>query len=167
MYLAKTKKGFTLIELLVVVAIISLLSSVVLASLNSARSKGRDAKRRSDLKQFQIALELYYDKYGKYPVNAGDSYTTTGGGYGGDMTILPITPEFISKVSLDPSNLINQYGYYYARDYTVDSSTNSCPGSTGSYILATRLENSTKTAITTCWNNPNLNYFIGSNASYQ
>jgi len=34
------KKGFTLIELLVVVAIISLLSSVVLASLSSARAKG-------------------------------------------------------------------------------------------------------------------------------
>ena len=34
-------KGFTLIELLVVVAIISLLSSVVMASINSAKAKGR------------------------------------------------------------------------------------------------------------------------------
>lgn len=37
------KKGFTLIELLVVISIISLLSSIVLASLNSAREKGRIA----------------------------------------------------------------------------------------------------------------------------
>jgi prepilin-type N-terminal cleavage/methylation domain-containing protein len=51
-------KGFTLIELLVVIAIIGILSSVVLASLNSARAKGRDSRRVSDLKQIanQVAL---------------------------------------------------------------------------------------------------------------
>lgn len=55
------ERGFTLIELLVVIAIIGLLSSVVLASLNGARKKGRDARRLSDVKQLQTALELYYD----------------------------------------------------------------------------------------------------------
>ena len=57
----KSARGFTLIELLVVIAIIGILSSVVLASLNSARKKGRDARRIADLKQLQLALELYYD----------------------------------------------------------------------------------------------------------
>lgn len=60
-------KGFTLIELLVVIAIIGLLSSIVLASLNMARAKARDAKRLSDMHQMQIALELYYDSFGRYP----------------------------------------------------------------------------------------------------
>ncbi|OHA22090.1 MAG: hypothetical protein A3G52_02945 [Candidatus Taylorbacteria bacterium RIFCSPLOWO2_12_FULL_43_20] len=62
-----TKKGFTLIELLVVISIIGLLSSVVLASLNNARSKARNVKRISDIKQYSLAMELYYDSAGKYP----------------------------------------------------------------------------------------------------
>lgn len=65
-------KGFTLIELLVVIAIISLLSSVVLASLNSARAKARDAKRVSELRSVALALNFYYDTYGTFCVqNAG------------------------------------------------------------------------------------------------
>lgn len=53
--------GFTLIELLVVIAIIGVLASIVLASLNSARRKSRDARRITDIKQVQLALELYFD----------------------------------------------------------------------------------------------------------
>ena len=64
---SRTKRGFTLIELLVVIAIIGILSAVVLASLNDARLKARDAKRISDIKQLQLALELYYDANGSYP----------------------------------------------------------------------------------------------------
>lgn len=78
----KNKKGFTLIELLVVIAIIGLLSSVVLASLNTARAKGRDARRMSDLHNIQLALELYYDKYGTYLV-AGSGYGGGGNGWAG------------------------------------------------------------------------------------
>jgi len=60
-------KGFTLIELLVVVAIIGILATVVLASLSSARSNARDARRESDIKTIQNALELYYIDNGVYP----------------------------------------------------------------------------------------------------
>ncbi len=65
-------KGFTLIELLVVIAIIGILSSVVLASLNSARSKARDAKRVSDAHQITNALNLYYDSNQRYPQAISD-----------------------------------------------------------------------------------------------
>ncbi len=67
----KLTKGFTLIELLVVIAIIGILSSVVLASLNTARQKARDARRISDLKNIQLALELYADSnQGSYPTSS-------------------------------------------------------------------------------------------------
>jgi prepilin-type N-terminal cleavage/methylation domain-containing protein len=54
-------KGFTLIELLVVIAIIGILSSVVLASLSTARNKGADAAIKSGLNNMRAQAELYYD----------------------------------------------------------------------------------------------------------
>lgn len=55
------KKGFTLIELLVVIAIIGILSSVVLASLNTARGKGNDASIRANINSTRAQAELFYD----------------------------------------------------------------------------------------------------------
>lgn len=63
------KKGFTLIELLVVIAIIGLLSTLAVVSLNSARAKARDAKRISEMKNFQSALEMYYSDKLTYPTS--------------------------------------------------------------------------------------------------
>ena len=73
----KSGKGFTLIELLVVIAIIGVLSSVVIASLNTARTKARDAKRITEVKQLMVALELYYDENGHYPISSGGCGATS------------------------------------------------------------------------------------------
>ena len=57
----KRNKGFTLVELLVVIAIIGILSSVVFASLNSARQKARVAAFKSELKGAQPAMIVSCD----------------------------------------------------------------------------------------------------------
>jgi len=82
-------RGFTLIELLVVIAIIGLLSTLAVVSLNNARMKSRDAKRVSDIKQIQTALELYFADQNAYPAGAGIALGTgtylalsSGGGFG-------------------------------------------------------------------------------------
>ena len=97
------KKGFTLIELMVVIAIIGILASIVLVSLNSARKKSRDARRLSDIKQLQLALEMYFDSNGHYPTALSDLVT---GGY-------------MSQVPTDPLTGDNySYAYYPSTDPT-------------------------------------------------
>lgn len=78
----KKEKGFTLIELLVVIAIIAILSTVVMAGLNSARAKSRDAKRISDIKSMQKSLDLYLDTCGNYPLIGVGVYEVIGSGTG-------------------------------------------------------------------------------------
>ena len=98
------KKGFTLIELLVVVAVIGILASVVLLGLSSVRSKGRDARRISDLKQIQNGLELYFNACSKYPATLNGLTAT-------DSTCADGTPSGlgINQISNDPNG--NQYGF--------------------------------------------------------
>ena len=60
-------KGFTLVELILVMAIIAILTTFITGGLGSSQVKGRDAQRKSDLRQLAGALELYYQDYGEYP----------------------------------------------------------------------------------------------------
>ena len=80
------KKGFTLIELLVVIAIIGILSSVVLASLNTARSKGANASVKSNLSNMRAEGALWYD-------NHSSSYT----GFCADPVVLSASSSISSS----------------------------------------------------------------------
>lgn len=60
-YSMNKTKGFTLIELLVVIAIIGILSSVVLASLNTARGRGANAAVKANLANIRAQAEIVYD----------------------------------------------------------------------------------------------------------
>lgn len=61
--------GFTLIELLVVISIIGILTGIGFASFEGARERARDARRKGDLRQIAVALKLYYNDKGSYPVS--------------------------------------------------------------------------------------------------
>ena len=76
------EKGFTLVELLVVVSIIGLLSTLAIVALGSARTKARDAKRVSDMRQIATALEMYFSDNDYYPsvasaINLGEDGALT------------------------------------------------------------------------------------------
>lgn len=60
-------KAFTLVELLVVMSIIGVLASFGVGNFMTAQMRGRDAQRKSDLKQVSNALELYYSDHKVYP----------------------------------------------------------------------------------------------------
>jgi prepilin-type N-terminal cleavage/methylation domain-containing protein len=109
--------GFTLIELLVVISIIALLSSVVLASLASARAKARDARRSADMQEIVKALESYNNINGCLPSTStsacpgASTYSELNAGgwdyssQGQFLTFLATgTDPIFSKVPVDPIN---------------------------------------------------------------
>jgi prepilin-type N-terminal cleavage/methylation domain-containing protein len=136
-------RGFTLIELLVAISIIGLLSSIVFSSVSNARAKARDARRISDFKQIQLALEFFYDTYGRYPITAGHTYwdghwmnfqtcleTGSGCGFGisGYESVLSDVPQ--DPLDSNPNTANNGTTYYYNWVACDDQM----------YVLRTRLE---------------------------
>jgi len=65
----KKQNGFSLLELLIVILVILILASVSAVALNSQKAKARDAKRISDIRAIQTALEFYKSDEGQYPVS--------------------------------------------------------------------------------------------------
>ncbi len=73
-----SEHGFNLIELLVVISVIALIASAALLLINSSRTKSRDARRVSDVKQLSSALDLYYSNCNSYPIETDAPLGTAG-----------------------------------------------------------------------------------------
>src|SRR5665213_3100256 len=133
-------KGFTLIELLVVIAIIGLLASIILASLNTARQKGRDARRIADVKEVQLALELYYDANSQYPVQGTTAFSATPSSATVNSS-LGLASTYISVLPTDPSQPASgASAYYYQYVSLVSNGVDFCTSACAQYALLVHLE---------------------------
>jgi len=159
----KNKNGFTLIELLVIISIIGFLASAALVAFNSARMKARDARRQSDMRQIVAALELYYDKYGKYPDNTDPGDVGCWGNWEAgnivngpdDPFIKPLEDEGLIKTPRESTGIKDGWGGQCI--YRYGEYTNPCCGCSGTYaVLYAACETpncptNERPACCTCW----------------
>ncbi|MFC1710223.1 type II secretion system protein [Patescibacteria group bacterium] len=123
-------KGFTLIELLIVISIIGILATIFLVSFTSSQRQARDVQRKSDLKQFQAALENY--------ANANDGLYPGMGGPSVSASTLCSTLGITCPV--DPLDGTSPYGYYFQSGTGTAVCTGNCATT---YTLRAELENET------------------------
>ncbi len=115
--------GFTMIELLMVMTILGALAGILLINYPSATKRARDTQRKSDLKQYQTALEIFANKNnGLYPARTTEwaqVATTLCSDLGYAASECPKDPK-------DDQNICgggtNKCRYYYRSDGTDGSS---------------------------------------------
>ena len=112
--------GFTLVELLVVIAIISLLSSVVLASVQEARESAEKTARLQAAKEVQKALEAYHLDGNEYPSGDGDALDE-------ELQVL-INEDYIASL---PGNDDSPYYIFYTTDTDRFHCENTMKGESG------------------------------------
>jgi prepilin-type N-terminal cleavage/methylation domain-containing protein len=116
----KKNNGFTLIEIVVVIGIIALLTVIIYASFNGAKSQSRDQTRITDINSIQLALETYYNQKHSYPATSS-------------LDIL-VTEKYLPKIPTPPTGgAVTPYNYV-----PIGDTPNLCI----SYHLWVRLENS-------------------------
>lgn len=93
-------KAFTLIELLVVISIIGILAALLLANFAGIRDRADDAKLKSNMKQLQTALRLYYNDNQSYPATA-DCNALALSAYMDDVDSFPSTCEYEAGTPAD------------------------------------------------------------------
>lgn len=124
----KKTQGFTLVEIIVVVAVISILASMLVVGMIETGKRSRDNGRQAELRLTQNALDLYKNKYGRYPqgcngANQWSAETITASspnrcGDGSLDYIRGLAPEFIQALpkEVKPNGDNSGYMYYVNAD---------------------------------------------------
>lgn len=108
----KIERGFTLIEVLLTISIIAMLITIGVASFRPSQQSARDARRRSDIKQYQLSLENYSTANNSlYPSRTGADGVSAAG------VLCPDLGTFISGCPEDPRNdKDSDFTYLYQSD---------------------------------------------------
>ncbi len=142
----KNQRAFTLIEILISISIIAILSTIGILSYLKTQTIARDARRKQDLRNIKVALELYNQRNGSYPITPDN-----GVGWNLSTDSVPWIPgldsTYISALPTDPKQgdcntplppVSNCYLYaYFSTNWPNDGKTKAGQG----YILTTKLEN--------------------------
>jgi type II secretion system protein G len=149
------RRAFTLVELLVVIAVIGLLSTIAVVSLNASRIKARDTKRLVDLRQISQAIELYSYDYSHLPRDSqgwctyiSDPVSGYGAAFQNDLSA------YLPKVPLDPILHGEAGDYVYIN---VDNKTK--------YTLCARMEQPTGNNYSLCYQPVSMNYCFSPNGT--
>jgi general secretion pathway protein G len=119
--------GFTIVELLIVIVVIGILATITIVAYNGIQQRGRDARRLSDIKSVEQALQLYYADNGSYPATPtlDDALTDSACALGTKSAnwvpglapkYLPQLPQSFGSRKADPLTACYQYasdGTYY------------------------------------------------------
>ena len=130
------KSGFTLVELLVVIIIIAILATIGMTFYTTAQKSARDAKRQTDLRFIQSALEQYFADQFFYPCNISfDSPFTNSTGLC-SATVPSSAKTYLNTVPKDPVQGGAKPYAYQSFPTNCDNAFNKCT----SYCLYAQME---------------------------
>lgn len=154
----RTERGFTLIELLIAISIIAVLSIIGLVAFTAFVKNARDARRQSDLKIIQSALEEYFADQKFYPPSMNFTTTFALTNATGLSPAPPVSKTYLNNVPIGPTSS-SEYQYKALKRSGVTwvdcAGASPCYG----YCLYAKSENLTQSVSPCTSNNPDSTVF--------